>query len=911
MNECGVSLNQLGSSEDVIGKNLVEIWPLDEREKVRRAIRAAAAGETTRIEGYCPTAKGEPRWWESSFAPIKSEYPGSPKIVGISRDISDRRAAELANRTSIANPSLALLAGRFGTWSLELATLELVSSEACREIFGQSSDESFGYEELKQLIHRDDLARMEAAVQRSISDGDNYDIEYRVVRPDQSIRWVSIRAQPTFDDNGRPLRLQGVSLDITERMKADGYRTALIEFGDRLPDLDQTSDIAFAAGEVLAKTLKISRAGYGIIDAHAETITIERDWNAPGVKTLAGTLQFRDYGSYIEDLKRGQAVVVSDARLDDRTASTADALANISALSFVNMPVTERGGLVGLLYLNHEKARGWTDDEVLFTHEVAQRTSSTISRRRAEQDLRKLATSLEDQVRARTLELQSSEARLRAIFETSYQFQYLLSPEGRLLEANAVSLESIESRIDDVRGKLFWSTPWFSSTPEVSAKIERAITEVSLGATVQMEVQIDLPVGALRSFDFTIRPMRDGAGAIVAVVPEATELTERRKVEEALRQAQKMEAVGQLTGGVAHDFNNLLQVISGNLQLLTKDLSGNERAERRVASANLAVARGAKLASQLLAFGRRQPLQPKVLNIGRLVSGMDEMLRRTLGESVEVETIVSGGLWNTLVDPAQLENALLNLALNARDAMDGNGRMTIEVCNSVLDAAYARINDRVIAGQYVMLAVTDTGTGMPPELIEKVFEPFFSTKPEGRGTGLGLSMVYGFVKQSHGHVKIYSEVGEGSTIKLYLPRVTQSEDAVISAPHEAVVGGGETILVVEDDPDVRATTVDILIELGYRVLKARDAASALTVIEAGLAIDLLFTDVVMPGTMKSTELARKAQERIPGIRVLFTSGYTENAIVHGGRLDAGVELISKPYTREELAHRIRRTFSMP
>ncbi len=387
------------------------------------------------------------------------------------------------------------------------------------------------------------------------------------------------------------------------------------------------------------------------------------------------------------------------------------------------------------------------------------------------------------------------------------------------------------------------------------------------------------------------------------------EIARRSKAEEALRQSQKMESIGKLTGGVAHDFNNLLQVVSGNLQLLAKDVSGNERAEMRVSNALEGISRGAKLANQLLAFGRRQALEPKVVNIGRLVTGMGDMLRRTIGESVEVDTMVSGGLWNTLVDPGQLENALLNLAINARDAMDGTGKLTIEVGNAFLDDAYAADHPEVEAGQYVVLAVTDTGTGIEPELLTQVFEPFFSTKPQGKGTGLGLSMVYGFVKQSGGHIKIYSERGHGTTVKLYLPRINQSEDVLTPTGAAPVTGGTETVLVAEDDDAVRATVVDMLSELGYRVLTAKDAASALTVIESGAAVDLLFTDVVMPGPLKSTELARKARERIPGIAVLFTSGYTENSIVHGGRLDAGVELLSKPYTREALARKIRQVLA--
>lgn len=385
----------------------------------------------------------------------------------------------------------------------------------------------------------------------------------------------------------------------------------------------------------------------------------------------------------------------------------------------------------------------------------------------------------------------------------------------------------------------------------------------------------------------------------------AEALADHAETEARLHQAQKMEAVGRLTGGVAHDFNNLLQVISGNLQLLTKEVAGNARAEQRVINALAGVSRGSQLASQLLAFGRRQPLAPKVINLGRLIRSWDDMLRRSLGEAIEVETVIAGGLWNTIVDPVQVETAILNLAINARDAMEGRGKLTIEAGNASLDDAYAAKHGDLKPGQYVMLAITDTGSGIPPELLERVFEPFFTTKPEGRGTGLGLSMVFGFVKQSEGHIKIYSEPGQGTTVRLYLPRTREREDLASDTDTGPVTGGSETILVVEDDEEVRKTAVDILTDLGYRVLKAKDADSALAIIESGVPIDVLFTDVVMPGTLRSPELARKAKERIPELVVLFTSGYTDNAIVHGGKLDPGVHLLSKPYTREALARKLR------
>ena len=401
----------------------------------------------------------------------------------------------------------------------------------------------------------------------------------------------------------------------------------------------------------------------------------------------------------------------------------------------------------------------------------------------------------------------------------------------------------------------------------------------------------------------SLQEIRQRSELLERMVGEA--VAEREASAEQLRQAYKMDAIGKLTGGIAHDFNNLLQVIGGNLQLLLKELKGQASAERRLGNALTAVERGAKLASQLLAFGRRQPLEPRTIHLGRLVRDLDEMLRRALGEAIEIETIVAGGLWKTLVDPSQVENALLNLAINARDAMAGAGKLTIELGNAYLDHDYARRHSEVEPGQYVMLAVTDTGCGMAPELIERVFEPFFTTKPEGQGTGLGLSMVYGFTKQSGGHIKVYSEVGQGTTIRLYLPRSRSEDEIVTQHDHEPILGGTETILVVEDDEGVRQTVVEMLTDLGYRVLQAKDAQAALSVVESGLAIDLLFTDVVMPGPVRSVELARRAKETFENIGILFTSGYTENAIVHGGRLDEGTNLLSKPYTREALARRVR------
>lgn len=387
----------------------------------------------------------------------------------------------------------------------------------------------------------------------------------------------------------------------------------------------------------------------------------------------------------------------------------------------------------------------------------------------------------------------------------------------------------------------------------------------------------------------------------------AEAIGEREKIEEALRQSQKMEAVGQLTGGIAHDFNNMLAVIIGSLDLLGRRLGANdERAKRYVESAAEAAQRAAVLTQRLLAFSRQQPLNPEVLDPNKLVPGMSELLGHTLGAEIRQETVLAAGLWRTHADRNQLESAILNLAVNARDAMPDGGRLTIETQNSHIDERYAAANIGVPHGQYVMIAISDTGTGMPPDVIAKAFDPFFTTKSVGKGTGLGLSQVYGFVKQSGGHVKIYSEAGDGTTVKIYLPRFI-GEDVEVKAEKQGDLPRGdrqELILIVEDEPAVRQFSVDALTELGYSVIEADSALAAFRLLDAHPEISLLFTDIVMPDT-NGRKLADEALRRRPGLKILYTTGYTRNAVVHNGVVDPGVELIGKPFTVEQLANKVR------
>ncbi len=393
------------------------------------------------------------------------------------------------------------------------------------------------------------------------------------------------------------------------------------------------------------------------------------------------------------------------------------------------------------------------------------------------------------------------------------------------------------------------------------------------------------------------RRQRDAAFASLRVSQEQLAASQS-----ALHQAQKMEAIGQLTGGVAHDFNNVLQIIGGNLQLLKLVGNLNESAKSRVEMALGGVERGAKLAAHLLAFARRQPLQSVVVDPGHLLRDMDDMMRRVLGPSARIVTEIAPDLGSTMVDPNQLNNVLLNLAINARDAMAGSGTLTIRACNV---GAGLELPPEVPQGDYVMLEVADTGKGMPQEVLLRAFEPFFTTKPTGQGTGLGLSMAYGFVKQSGGEIVLRSELGQGTSVRIYLPR-SDAAPAAVEPVHSAPLAGGlETILVVEDEADVRSSTCGILSALGYEVLEAADATEAVRIIDSGRHIDLVFSDVIMPGPLSSLQLGEIVRRRLPQAQVLYTSGYAEGVLAHEGKLAASVHLLQKPYHPEALSARIR------
>jgi PAS domain S-box-containing protein len=490
---------------------------------------------------------------------------------------------------------------------------------------------------------------------------------------------------------------------------------------------------------------------------------------------------------------------------------------------------------------------------------------------------------------------------------------FMLDPDGRVASWNPGAERIKGYKAGEIMGEHF--SRFY--TPEdlkagIPAKALQQAREEGVFTTEAWRVRKD---GSKFWAMVVIDPIRDDSGNIVGFAKVTRDLTERREAQleleesrQALFQSQKMEAVGQLTGGLAHDFNNLLTGITGSLDLMKARLAQGRLndLERYITAAQGAASRAASLTHRLLAFARRQTLEPRAVNANKLISGMEELIRRTVGPQVKIETVLAVGLWTCFCDPNQLENAILNLCINGRDAMEEGGTITVETANSWVDQRSGAERD-MEPGQYVAICVTDTGKGMSQDVVARAFDPFFTTKPVGKGTGLGLSMIYGFARQSNGHAKIYSEVGEGTTVKIYLPRyrgeaVEEDEKEDIDMPRAEA---GETVLVVDDEPTVRMLVGDTLSELGYRGIEAADAASGLKVLESDVKIDLLVTDVGLPGGMNGKELADEARKHRPDLKVLFITGYAENAAVTSGRLEPGMHVLSKPFPMDQLASRIR------
>jgi len=905
---------------EVIGRTVGEVLTdavaqgyLDLLDQVYRS------GEAHRADSALYAVQAEPggevvdRYVDFVFQPLKEDG----RVWGVfiqGMDVSDRHRADQA---------LALSEARYGALFAAMATgfcvIEMKFDAADRPVDYRIVEGNKAFQEMTGLV--DPYGKWVSEIAPGLEQH-WFDLYGGVARTGEPVRfenpadifgrWYDVQALRI----GRPGAWQVAILfnNITERKQSETRQNALLELNDAIRDLTDAGDIAQASAQVLARTMGVSRAGYGTVDTVAETITIARDFNQPGVSSIAGVLSFRDYGSYIEDIKRGETVAIDDVAYDPRTADTAEALKAISAGSFVNMPLMEQGRVVAMVFVNHATPRHYTDSDLRLMREVAERVRTATERARSEAALR------------------DSEAQFR-VFAQATPIQIWASwADGSLYWFNP----QVYAYSGLAEGALDGTTGWGKVVhpDDLDWASERWVQALASGQVYENEFRIRRHDGVYRTFMVRAEPVHDEEGRILRWVGSNTDIEDLRRqsaelarfnetleeqvaertsalmqAEEALRQSQKMEAVGQLTGGIAHDFNNLLAGISGSLELITNRIAQGRHAEveRFTVAAQGAAKRAAALTHRLLAFSRRQTLDPKPTDPNRLIRGMEDLVRRTTGPGIEVEVVAGAGLWPVLIDAHQLENAVLNLCINARDAMPSGGRLTIETGNRWIDARTAKAQD-LEPGQYVSICVSDTGTGMAPEVAARAFEPFFTTKPLGEGTGLGLSMIYGFVRQSGGQVRIYSEAGEGAMICLYLPRhfgEVDDADLIPEVEQAPRAQAGETVMVVDDEPTVRMLVAEILHELGYQCIEASDGVAGLKLLQSGARIDLLVTDVGLPGGMNGRQMADAARIDRPDLKVLFITGYAENAVVGNGHLDPGMHVMTKPFAMEALGSRIR------
>ncbi|MCA1523566.1 MULTISPECIES: hybrid sensor histidine kinase/response regulator [Bradyrhizobium] len=730
----------------------------------------------------------------------------------------------------------------------------------------EAAEES--HEDWVNRIHPDDRdATVKHFFEALAGASEDYSAEYRIIRPsDSETRWIRVVAKIERDKDGRAIRLVGAHIDMTDQALA---RETLRESEERFRLIADSAPVPIWVTKLDRKRSFANQAYVDFVGLPYDQ-AIDFDWRK--------VLHPDDLPHVLQQSVQGEASLkpfVLEARYKNASGEWR--------------------------WLRSESQPRWdaTGKHIGFigvAHDV------TVAKQ-AEIELRRLNETLEERIAERTAELEANEARLRAILETSNQYQGLVNLEGQLVYANKTALAGINASSSDVIGRPLWETPWFSATEGMGTLVREAFDTVLKGEAVRLEMRLRLPIGE-RDFDFGMRPVLDRQGNITGAVPEAVDITERRRGEEALRQSQKMEAIGQLTGGVAHDFNNLLTIIRSATDFLRRRELPEERRRRYVDAISDTVERASKLTAQLLAFARRQPLKPQIFNVGSQVEGVAQLVRPLVGARIEIAVEVRDTGCFTVADIAQFETALINLAINARDAMDGEGRLTIAVRKvSGIPSLRAQSARR---GDYVAISVTDTGSGIAPEHLEQIFEPFFTTKEVGKGTGLGLSQAFGFAKQSEGDIAVTSTQGEGATFTIYLPQAqsptTEKEAAALS--HEAATTGrGYRVLVVEDDDEVGRFSTELLEDLGYVVRRVANANAALAILgENEFAVDLVFSDVIMPG-MNGVELAGIIRERYPGLPVVLTSGYSNVLAENAHR---GFELIQKPYSVESLSRILRK-----
>jgi PAS domain S-box-containing protein len=848
-------------------------------------------------------------------------------------------------------------ASGIGAFVLNIERGEWAWSPPVASLFGFSPENAPpSFEDWLQAVFIDDAPKIRHAIDTARQGGSFY-VEFRVKTSDGPLHWLAAKGQgePDGDDG---MLLRGTLYDINERKQLEARLLAANETLEaRLTELREEAralEVLNHTGIAVGGELDLERLVQTVTDAGVELSgaqfgaffynVIREDGEAYTLYSLSGAPRAAFAGfpmprntEVFEPTFRGTGVVrspdiLADPRYGKMGPYRGMPPGHLPVRSYLAVPVVSRNTeVLGGLFFGHGQPGIFTARAERLLVGLAAQAAVAIdnsrlyqtsrrevaARKEAEDKLQELNRNLEARASQRaaelassTLKLEDSERRFRLLVEGVNDYAiFMLDPTGIVVNWNPGAQRIKGYAREEIIGQHF--SRFYTEEDRSNRVPYKALETAATTGKFETEGWRLRKDGTRFWASVVINAIRDSQGRILGFAKVTRDLTERRAAEERLNQSQKMEGIGQLTGGVAHDFNNLLTIIIGNLETLQRNFLDDTLDVTRLQRAADYAMRGARraeaLTQRLLAFSRQQPLEPKPVDVGRLVSGMSDLLRRMLGEQIAVETVLAGGLWRAYADPNQLEVAIVNLAVNARDAMPNGGKLTIETANIHLDEAYAAAQAEVLPGQYVLIAVSDTGVGMSPEVRARAFDPFFTTKDVGHGTGLGLSQVYGFVKQSRGHVKIYSEVGEGTTLKIYLPRHHSEADEEEEAVTRSIARGRrtETVLVVEDDEDVRTYSTESLRELGYSVLAAPHARAALQVLDAHPEISVIFTDIGLPGGISGRQLAEQARKRLPMVKILFTTGYARNAIVHEGRLDPGVELLTKPFSQAALGAKLR------
>jgi PAS domain S-box-containing protein len=908
-----------------------------------RSLLLAPLLEQTENCSFLMFGSRQPRSWSQTDISLVREV--AERIRAAADRARARKALlEAEQRVSLANEIAAI-----GVWELDFESNTLHWDAQLKALAGLGPNEpALSVEQFLARVHVDDRQTLLHAF-RSAFDGvggGELNLDYRVYdeRNDQ-FRWQTNRGRRLLDADGK-VRLLGTARDITaernaalkllrmnalleeqiqERHITEQRQTVLMELGDLLRGQPDSITIVTAAVRALGMTLQVTRAAFLSIDPGGQYATVERYWSDGALGDYSERMCFSDYGDFIYDLQNDELVVVEDVLHDPRTAAQAASLRLRRIQSLVCVPLQEQGVLSAALILLQDRPRQWAEEDISFIREVADRAWTADERMRAESALR------------------DSEEQFRTLADNMSQFAWMADPSGRIYWYNKRWYDYTGTTLEAMRALGWRSVHHPDHHVRVSTSMKRA---VAIGSIWEETFPLRGKDGKYRWFLARAVPIRDDFGQVTRWFGTNTDITaqvaaeealrelndnlerrvaertrelaeinhllhvemgERERAEDTLRHAQKMEAIGQLTGGLAHDFNNMLTGVLGALDLIQRRVASGRVNDlgRYVDAATSSATRAAALTHRLLAFARRQSLDPQPVNVNLLVESMEDMLRRTMAEHIEFDTRLQDNPWLAYTDAHQLENALLNLVINARDAMPDGGRLTIQTGCVQVSSAQA---DGPEPGEYVTLSVADNGSGMPAEVVAKAFDPFFTTKPIGQGTGLGLSMVYGFVKQTGGHVRIDSTPGQGTLITLFLPRNRAQAERIEEQPNAPEAIGttqtGETVLVVEDEAAVRMLVVEVLQELGYQVLEAVDGNTALPHLTGDQRIDLLVSDIGLPG-INGRQLAEMARQHRPELHVLFITGYAPNAEVRGEFLGPGMDMLAKPFSIDMLGSKVR------